>query len=143
MKTKNIMIYDLFWPTTSQNVFNFSRIKLIFWGNTFDMVSKKNLYSDFQFWRPRIDFNHRQVETSKFVKIKKIMIFDLLWPATLQNVFNFSRIKFIFWGNTFDMVSKKNLYSDFQFWRPRIDFNHRQVETSKFMKIKKILIFGL
>ena len=58
-------------------------------------------------------FNHQQVEGSKFIKIKNIMIFDLFWPTTLQNVFNFSRIKLIFWGNTFDMVSKKNLYSDF------------------------------
>ena len=43
-KSKNNMI---FWPTISENMFIFSRIKLIFLGNTFDMVSNKNLLTDF------------------------------------------------------------------------------------------------
>ena len=37
-KSKNNMI---FWSAISENIFIFSRIKLIFCGNTFDMVSNK------------------------------------------------------------------------------------------------------
>ena len=113
IKFKKIMIFGLFWPVTSQNIFNFSRIRLIFCGNTYDMVSNNNLATDFWFGRSRIDFYHVQVEKSKFIKFKKIMIFGLFWPVTSQNIFNFSRIRLIFWGNTFDMVSNKNLRTDF------------------------------
>ena len=44
------------------------------------MVSKKVILPDFSFMRSRFDFNHQQVETSEFIKIKKILIFDLFWP---------------------------------------------------------------
>ena len=113
IKIKKIMIFDLFWPATSQNIFIFSRIRLIFCGNTYDMVPNNNLATDFWFGRSKIDFHHVQVEKSKFIKFKKIMIFGLFWPVTSQNIFNFSRIRLIFWGNTFDMVSNKNLLTDF------------------------------
>ena len=46
-KSQKIMIFDLFWPATSQNIFIFSRIRLIFCGNTYDMISNKNLATDF------------------------------------------------------------------------------------------------